>query len=96
MANRTTIEIYTRQKTFVHLLYGARRAHCRRCDTEVLLVHRESAARVFHLRPDQINQLIESELLHEITTDAGARLVCCNSLLTAVNSSEKEVQLKKS
>jgi len=91
MANRTTIEIYTRQKTLLHPLFGAGPAFCQQCQAEVTTLTPESAAGVLHLTGCAISSLIASGRLHAITTPANSLLICGASLLIAAGNNENNL-----
>jgi len=95
MANRTTIEIYTRQKTFLHPLFGAGPAFCPQCQAEVMMVTPESAAAVLQIAWHAIPDLIESGQLHKIETQANSLLICSNSLFIAAADNELDLYWKR-
>jgi len=96
MANRTTIEIYTRQKTLMRPLYGASLMHCRHCEARVPMVNTGSAAGILNTTPQAIAELIENGLLHAVKTTADEVLICCTSLFTVAHHSEKKVKTETS
>lgn len=96
MANRTTIEIYTRQKTSLSLLYGPCLVRCEQCNAEVLMLSPECAADLLHVNQPNIADLIGEAVLHTIMSPSNSPLICFNSILTAFANVEKDSQEKKS
>jgi len=94
MAQRTTIEIYTRQRTLMHRVYGVCILSCEQCGAEVVMLSPECAAGVLQVTSDAIAGLCERGKLHSITTAERALLICGNSLFIASLPAEKEPQVK--
>jgi hypothetical protein len=92
MAKRTTIEIYTRQRTLLGPLYGTSAGPCRLCDAAVLMLIPECVADILRVNSEVVAELIEKELLH--VTGSNALLICSNSVLTVLANSQKESQEK--
>jgi len=96
MAKRTTIEIYTRQKTLMRPLYGASLQHCRQCEARIPMVNAQSAAGILNATPQAIAELIEVGMLHTVKTVSDEVLICCPSLFTVAHCAETKVQTKTS
>jgi hypothetical protein len=95
MANRTTIEIYTRQRTLMHQVYGVCILSCEHCGANVVMLSPECAARVLKVTSGAIAELCERGALHSMTTADHALLICGNSLFIASLPAEKEAQVKR-
>ncbi len=93
MASRTTIEIYTRQRTLLHPLQGARLAICAQCHADVLMISLAYAASILQVSAGAIGDLVAGGTLHEFTTNTAATLICCNSLFALLNPSAPETQI---
>jgi hypothetical protein len=89
MANRTTITIYTRQKTSLHAVTGTCILPCWRCNADVIALSPEQAAGVLQLTVRAVAELSKSGALHAITAPSGAPLICGNSLFVASAPTEK-------
>ena len=96
MTNRTTITIFTRQKTLIIPVDAALVGRCERCDTEVFSVSRESAASVLGVAYPAILELIKSGVLHALPAPLNATVICSNSLCLAASHFTEEVQTKTS
>lgn len=94
MASRTTIEIYTRQRTLLHSVESASIGYCPQCDAEVLMIGADNAAAILQLTPAAIAELCSSGALHLVATASGAPLICCSSLLALTNKSEPKTQIE--
>lgn len=94
MANRTTIEIYTRQKTSLSLLYGPSVLRCEQCDAEVLMLSPECAADLLQGTPPNITDLIAESVLHTMMSTSNSLLICFNSILMASANAEKDSREK--
>ena len=96
MANRTTIEIYTRQRTSLSLFYGPSVLRCERCDAEVLMLSPACAADLLQVAPPDIAGLVADAGLHTMMGSSNSLLICFNSILTASAQATKNSQEKKS
>lgn len=94
MANRTTIEIYTRQRTLLHPLQGARLAVCAECRADVLMISPDYAASILQVAADAVAEMVAGGTLHAFTTNTAATLICCNSIFVVLNHSGSESQTK--
>ena len=94
MAKRTTIEIYTRQKTSFSPVYGSSVHRCAQCDARVLMLTPECTADALQVTARTIAELIDSQVLHGATASAGRFLICSNSVLFASTNSEPEPRRK--
>jgi hypothetical protein len=96
MANRTIIEIYTRQRTSLSVLYGPCVRRCEQCDAEVLMLSPDCAADLLQVTPPIIAELIARAALHTTMTPTNSLLICSNSILTASAQAAKDSHEKKS
>jgi len=96
MANRTIIEIYTRQRTSVSLLYGPCVLRCEQCNAETLMLSPDCAADLLQVTPPVIAELVARAALHTTMTPTNSLLICSNSILTASVQATKDSQEKKS
>lgn len=96
MANRTTIEIYTRQRISLSVLYGSCVLRCDQCDAEVLMLSPDCAADLMRVTPPIIAELIAGAALHTTMTPTNSLLICSNSIQIASAQADKGSQEKKS
>lgn len=89
MSNRTRIEIYTRQRTSLSVLYGPCVLRCEQCGVDVLMLSPEGAVDVLHVTTAKIAELTAAGVLHTTMTPSNALLICSNSILTAAANAEK-------
>jgi len=88
MAKQTKITIETES---IFVLHGRTsiRAWCPQCGSEAEMVALESTAVVSNLGPEELTQWFASQELHHSQTADGSPLICLNSLLKRVRSTNR-------
>lgn len=83
---KIVITVETFQRTVVYSRRKAKIAWCEQCAAETVMLAPNEAAAYLQNTARDIFRLTEAGKVHYLETEAGALLVCCNSLSTEKNN----------